>query len=130
MIPIDDDGETVVLAARRDGVEFARRTVFINDDDIGSTRVDLSVNPAQVREDAGATTVRVTASLNADARARDTEVAVTVGAGGDSARRGDGLRGGGRPDDNDRRGRNERRDDVPPGADEQRCRRRRKDHHG
>ena len=83
--PIDDDGETVVLASSRAGVEFARRTVFINDDETGSTRVDLSVNPAQVREDAGATTVRVTASLNADARARDTEVTVTVGAGGDSA---------------------------------------------
>ena len=83
--PIDDDGETVVLAASRDGVEFARRTVFINDDETGSTRVDLSVDPAQVREDAGATTVRVTASLNADARARDTDVMVRVGAPGDSA---------------------------------------------
>ena len=83
--PIDDDGETVVLAASRDGVEFARRTVFVNDDDIGSTSVDLSVNPAQVREDAGTTTVRVTASLNADARAQDTDLTVTVGASGDSA---------------------------------------------
>ena len=83
--PIDDDSETVVLAASRDGVEFARRTIGIDDDDTGSTRVDLSVNPAQVREDAGATPVRVTASLNADARAQDTEVTVIVGAGGDSA---------------------------------------------
>ena len=83
--PIDDDGETVVLAASRDGVEFARRTIAIDDDETGSTRVDLAVNPAQVREDAGATTVRVTASLNADARAEDTDVAVTVGASGDSA---------------------------------------------
>ena len=83
--PIDDDGETVVLAASRDGVEFARRTIAIADDETGSTRVDLSVDPAQVREDAGATTVRVTASLNADARARDTDVMVRVGAPGDSA---------------------------------------------
>ena len=83
--PIDDDGETVVLAASRDTVEFARHTVGIDDDETGSTRVDLSVNPAQVREDDAATTVRVTASLNADARAQDTEVAVTVGASGDSA---------------------------------------------
>ena len=83
--PIDDDGETVVLSATRDGVEFARRTVFINDDDIGSTRVDLAVNPAQVREDAGATTVRVTATLDGAAREEDTDVAVTVGASGDSA---------------------------------------------
>ena len=83
--PIDDDGETVVLAASRDAVEFARRTVGIDDDETGSTQVDLSVNPAQVREDAGATTVRVAASLNADARGQDTEVTVTVGSSGDSA---------------------------------------------
>ena len=83
--PIDDDGETVVLAASRDTVEFARRTIGIDDDETGSTQVDLAVNPAQVREDAGATTVRVTASLDADARGQDTEVTVTVGASGDSA---------------------------------------------
>ena len=83
--PFDDDGETVALSATRDGVEFASRAVAIADDDIGSTRVDLAVNPAQVREDAGARTVRVTATLNGAARAEDTDVAVTVGASGDSA---------------------------------------------
>ncbi len=83
--PFDDDAETVALSATRDGVEFAGRTIAIADDDIGSTRVDLAVNPAQVREDAGATTVRVTATLDGAARAEDTDVAVTVGASGDSA---------------------------------------------
>ena len=83
--PIDDDGETIVVSATRGGVEFANRTVTVTDDEVGSTWVDLAVNPAQVREDAGATTVRVTASLNADARGQDTEVTVTIGAGGDSA---------------------------------------------
>ena len=83
--PIDDDGETVVLAASREAVEFARRTIGIDDDETASTQVDLAVHPAQVREDAGATTVRVTASLNADARAQDAELTVTVGASGDSA---------------------------------------------
>ena len=82
---VDDDSETVVLAASREAVEFARRTIGIDDDETGSTRVDLSVNPAQVREDAGVTTVRVTASLNADASAQDTELTVMVGASGDSA---------------------------------------------
>ena len=43
--PVDDDSETVILAASRDAVEFARRTVGIDDDDAASTRVDLSVNP-------------------------------------------------------------------------------------
>ena len=83
--PFDDNAETVALSATRDGVEFASRAVAIADDDIGSTRVDLAVNPAQVREDAGATTVRVTATLDAAAREEDTDVAVTVGASGDSA---------------------------------------------
>ena len=83
--PFDDDAETVALSATRDGVEFARRTIGIDDDETGSIRVDLSVNPAQVREDAGATTVRVTATLDGAARAEDTDVAVTVGASGDSA---------------------------------------------
>ena len=83
--PFDDNAETVALSATRDGVEFASRAVAIADDDLGSTRVDLAVNPAQVREDAGATTVRVTATLNGAAREEDTDVAVTVGASGDSA---------------------------------------------
>ncbi len=83
--PFDDNAETVALSATRDGVEFAGRAVAIADDDIGSTRVDLAVNPAQVREDAGATTVRVTATLDGAAREEDTDVAVTVGASGDSA---------------------------------------------
>ena len=83
--PFDDNAETVALSATRDGVEFASRAVAIADDDIGSTRVDLAVNPAQVREDAGATTVRVTATLDGAARAEATDVAVTVGASGDSA---------------------------------------------
>ena len=83
--PFDDNAETVALSATRDGVEFASRAVAIADDDIGSTRVDLAVNPAQVREDAGATTVRVTATLDGAARAEDTDVAVTVGASVDLA---------------------------------------------
>ena len=83
--PFDDDAETVALSATRDGVEFASRAVAIADDDIGSTRVDLAVNPAQVREDAGATTVRVTATLDGAAREEDTALSVTVGSAGDSA---------------------------------------------
>ena len=82
---IDDDAETIVLSAVRDGAAFANRTLTITDDDAGSTRVDLAVNPARVREDTASATVRVTASLNAGARAEDTEVSVTVGSGGDSA---------------------------------------------
>ena len=67
---IDDDAETVVLSATRGGSGFASRTVTIIDDDTGSTRVDLSLVPAQVREDAGSTRVRLTAEFDAGARAR------------------------------------------------------------
>ena len=83
--PFDDNAETVALSATRDGVEFASRAVAIADDDIGSTRADLAVHPAEVREDAGATTVRVTAALDGAAREEDTAVSVTVGSPGDSA---------------------------------------------
>ena len=91
---IDDDGETVVLAASRDTVEFARRSIGIDDDETGSTQVDLAVKPAQVREDAGATPVRVTATLNADARGQDTEVTVIIGADGGHGDGGNGLHDG------------------------------------
>ena len=83
--PVDDDAETVVVAASRGGTEFASRTLTILDDDAGSTRVELSLNPAQVREDAAATAVRVKAELDEGARTQDTEVTVTVGSPGDSA---------------------------------------------
>ena len=82
---IDDDAETVVLSATRGGVEFDSRTLTIADDDAASTRVELAVVPEQVREDAGSATVRVTATLDAGARAADTAVTVTVGSSGDSA---------------------------------------------
>ena len=89
---IDDDAETIVLSAMRDGAEFASRTLTITDDDDGSTRVDLALNPARVREDVSSATVSVTASLNAGARTQDTEVSLTVGSPGDTAVEGSDYR--------------------------------------
>ena len=86
--PVDDDAETVVVAASRGGTEFASRTLTILDDDAGSTQVNLSLNPAQVREDTAAATVRVKAELDEGARTQDTEVTVTVGSPGDPAAEG------------------------------------------
>ena len=86
--PVDDDAETVVMAASRGGAEFASRTLTILDDDAGSTQVNLSLNPAQVREDTAAATVRVKAELDEGARTQDTEVTVTVGSPGDPAAEG------------------------------------------
>ena len=54
-------------------------TVTIEDDDAASARVDLSISPASIREDAGATTMRVTGTLDAAARTDSTSVSVSVG---------------------------------------------------
>ena len=57
----------------------------IEDDETLSTAVTLTASPVTVDEDAGATTVTVTAELNEDAFPDATEVTVSVGASGDSA---------------------------------------------
>ena len=57
----------------------------LTDDDPASTGVTLSVAPESVAEDAGATTVSVTATLDGSASATATEVTVSVGAVGDGA---------------------------------------------
>ena len=119
---IDDDAETIVLSALRGGTEFENRTLTIIDDETGSTRVDLSVNPAQVREDAGATTVRLTATLDADARAENTEVTVTVGTSGDSAVEGTDYQSVADLTLTIDAGETTAEDDVPVEPDRQRCR--------
>ena len=54
-------------------------TVTVNDDETVSTGVTLSVSPGSVGEAAGATTVTVTATLNAGARTVATTVTVSIG---------------------------------------------------
>ena len=58
-------------------------TVMVKDDEVASTVIALSVDPADVSEGAGATgvTVTVTASLNSGTRSSETTVTVTVGSG-------------------------------------------------
>ena len=58
------------------------------DDDAPSTAVLLSVSPAFVGEDAGATTVTLAAVLDGESRAQSTVVTVSVGRAGDSAQEG------------------------------------------
>ena len=50
-----------------------------------STAIDLSVDPAEVAEDAGETTLTVTATLDANSRAEDTTVTLTFGGSDDTA---------------------------------------------
>ena len=59
--------------------------VTVNDDETVSTSVTLSVSPGSVGEAAGATTVTVTAMLNAGARTVATTVTVSIGDASDSA---------------------------------------------
>ena len=62
--------------------------VTVDDDETVSTQVTLTVNPASVSEDAGATEVTVTGTLNEGARAAPTVVTVSVGDAGDAATEG------------------------------------------
>ena len=63
-------------------------TVTVKDNEKPSTKVTLMVNPASVDEDAEATTVTVTGTLDGAPRTSATSVAVSVGAAGDAATEG------------------------------------------
>ena len=83
-----DDAATVSHAPSGggyDAVTVADVAVTVEDDDAASTAVALSVVPETVDEDAGATAVEVTATLDAAPRTSDTDVSVTVSAGTASA---------------------------------------------
>ena len=68
-----------------DGEAAASVTVTERDSDTDSTAVSLSVLPTAVPEASSGQVVVVTATLNGGTRGAATEVAVTVGAGGDGA---------------------------------------------
>ena len=67
------------------GVTAAAVAVTVADDETASTAVALSVDPLSVDEDAGATTITVTGTLDGGTVATDTAVTVSVGASGDAA---------------------------------------------
>ena len=80
---VDEDNETftVSLSSPSNAAlgSTMSSTVTIEDDDAASARVDLSISPTSLREDAGATTMRVTGTLDAAARTDSTGVSVSVG---------------------------------------------------
>ena len=83
-----DDAATVshaVSGGGYDAVAAADVAVTVEDDDAASTVVALSALPETVDEDAGATAVEVTATLDAAPRTSDTDVSVSVSAGTASA---------------------------------------------
>ena len=91
----DDDGALDVATIEQavSGGDYGSETapdvaVTVTENETASTAVTLTVNPGSVDEDAGATTVTVTAELDASVRAADTVVTVSVGANRDSAEEG------------------------------------------
>ena len=91
----DDDAarDRATLTHAVSGGDYASVTapnvlVTVDDDETASTKVTLSVSPASVAEDAEATTVTVTGTLDEAPRTSDAEVTVSVGATGDGATEG------------------------------------------
>ena len=79
---LTDPNETIEITATLDGAQFgAQQTVTITDDETASTRITLSLAPADVAEDAGETNVTVTGELDGGALSTDTDVTVTVAGG-------------------------------------------------
>ena len=77
-----DPDETIDITATLDGEQIgARQTVTIVDNETAATRVTLSLAPAAVAEDGGATDVAVTGTLNGAAQSTTTEVTVSVAGG-------------------------------------------------
>ena len=90
LTPINDTlaegDETISVNGTATGLTVNGTHLTLVDDDAA---IDLSVNPARVAEDAGATQVTLTATFSpAVTYASDTTVTVSVGASGDSATEG------------------------------------------
>ena len=88
----DDDAvpETATITHSVAGADYASTTadnvsVTVNDNETASTTIALSVNTSSLGENAAATTVTVTGTLDEAVRLTDTEVTVSIGADTDSA---------------------------------------------
>ena len=89
LTPTDDTlvegNETITVSGTATGLTVNGTSLTLTDDD-GDPVINLSVNPATVAEDAGATAVTVTATFsNAVTYPTDTPVTVSVGDSADSA---------------------------------------------
>ena len=77
-----DPDETIEIVAKLDRQQIGdTRTVTIADDETAATRITLSVNPAAVAEDAGATDITVTGTLNGAAQSTAVAIEVSVASG-------------------------------------------------
>ena len=81
--PANDDvyegAETLTVSGSATGLTVDSATLTLNDNDVASTKVILSLDPSAVSEGAGGPTVTVTGTLDGSARTAATEVTVSVG---------------------------------------------------
>ena len=87
---VAEGDQTLSLTGTAAGLTVTGTELTIADDDTASTGVSLSASPVLVAENAGATTVTVTATLDADAfvPSDSRDVTVSLGAAGDAATEG------------------------------------------
>ena len=79
---IAEGDETIDVDGAADGFTVTKAEVTLSDDETAPGSITLTVSPASVEEDDGATTVTVTATLGGSATLPDaTEVTVSVGGG-------------------------------------------------
>ena len=96
MNPTDNDAveraKTITLAGSAPGLAVRSADLTLNDDDVESTTVTLTLDPLEVRESAGSRAVRVTGTLDGGARMTETVVAGDDRIGGRLGVGGHGLR--------------------------------------
>ena len=89
LTPTDDlvleETETITISGSAAGLAVDPAELTLEDDDVASSSVELSVDPTSVSEDGGVAVVSVTAALDGAVRPGATTVTVSVGAPGDSA---------------------------------------------
>ena len=88
--PLGDGVETISVTgtAAASGLSVTGTELTITDDDVSSRKVELTVDPTSVAEDAGATTFMVTGTLDGAPEAEGLDVNVSVGKAGDTATEG------------------------------------------
>ena len=74
---VDDDGETIILTATHDSTGIGSQTITITDDDAAPV-LALSVDPVEIAEDAGTSTVTVEIT-NGVTFAEDQTITLTLG---------------------------------------------------
>ena len=92
LAPDDDEvaegAEEITVHGTASGLSVEDATLTLNDDDTASTSISLSLDPGSVSEDAGSVSLKVTATLDQQARPEPTAVTLTVGRTGDAAESG------------------------------------------